>query len=458
MQASVLGLVLAACTGGASTATTDDAITTTSQPTTTVTNPPLVDGGLIPIDPATLIPLQGAEPILVADHFWGVVSPGGNFAAIQSVTTDTEAHQLALVDLATNAVEANIDVSGFGLDDPVVLDTGEIYWLGNESSLVLYRLRPGDDLSEAIYSEFPPTFSSVDLHILPDGRFGVFGSRSDERPEGLATLVLVAETADGHEEIPLENVIAGYANEPDPDAAVPVFEFAGNAPVWDDEASRFLLVEAARDAVTEVDLVTSETDEHPFSPPVALIEQLWTFLTPMAQAKGPVAGVAREAVLAPDGQRLFVSTSITETEVEETSWETTLSPKDLLVLDTNTWEASTLDIAVDTLNPSPNGVHLLAHGAQITEGTSAGFEIRPSPVYVIDMSLPEVLLGFQTSDESVAELQFSADGILVYISTWSPDATTIDILDLGLLQLTGAVSFRELSLVGQAGYMAFHLE
>ena len=74
------------------------------------------------------------------------------------------------------------------------------------------------------------------------------------------------------------------------------------------------------------------------------------------------------------------------------------------------------------------------------------------------MSLPEVLLGFQTSDESAAEIQFSPDGGLVYISTWSQDAVTIDILDLGLLQLTGAVSFRELSLIGETGYMAFHLE
>jgi len=171
-----------------------------------------------------------------------------------------------------------------------------------------------------------------------------------------------------------------------------------------------------------------------------------------------VAGTAREGVLAPDGQRLFIATSITETEVEDTSWETTRSPEDLMVLDLNTWSVSVLDIAVDTLQASPNGLHLLAHGAEVTEGTTAGFEVRPSPVFVIDMSLPEVLLGFQTSDESAAEIQFSSDGGLVYISTWSQDAVTIDILDLGLLQLTGAVSFRELSLIGETGYMAFHLE
>jgi hypothetical protein len=342
--------------------------------------------------------------------------------------------------------------------DPVVADDGVIYWLSGEQGLTLYRLGPGDDQAEALYTDFPPNFTSVNLNILTDGRIGVFGVRRDEHAAGVANLVLIAADASTHENIPLENVIAGYANEPDPDATIQVFEFAGNAPVWDNESGRFLLVEAARDVVTEVNLTTNEVTEHPFSPPVAFLDQLWTFITPVAQAKGPESGVTREAVLAPDGQSLFVATVLTETEVEDSSWETTRSPEDLIVIDVETWDVSNLDIAVDTLEPSPDGSHLLANGAEVTEGTTAGFEVQPSPVYVINMSAPEVLLGFQTSDESAAEIQFSADGELVYISTWSQDIVTIDILDLGLLQLTGAVSFRELSLVGQAGYMAFHLD
>jgi len=427
-------------------------------PTTTTTNPPLVDGGLIPIDPATLIPLQGAEPILVANWFSGVVSPGGTFSAIQSLITDSENLRMSLVEVDANAVLADVEIPHGIWGDPVVADDGVVYWLSGEQGLTLYRLGPGFDQAEASYTDFPPNFISIDLNILSDGRIGVFGARHDENAAGVANLILIAADASSHEEIPLENVIAGYANEHDPDATIQVFEFAGNAPVWDNKADRFFLVEAARDVVTEVNLTTNEVAEHPFLPPVAFLDQLWTLITPVAQAKGPVTGSAREAVLAPDGQSLFVATSVSETKVEDSSWETTRSPMDLMVLDVDTWEVSNLDIAVDTLEPSPDGFHLLARGAEVTEGTTAGLEVQPSPVYVINMSVPEVLLGFQTSDESAAEIQFSPDGELVYISTWSQDIVTIDILDLELLQLTGAVSFRELSLVGQAGYMAFHLD
>lgn len=458
IQITLLGVAIAACSNGSTASTTTQAVPTTVQSTTTVTNPPLVNGGLIPIDPATLIPVQGGEPILVADFFWGEVSPGGTFAAIQSVTTGDETHRLALIDLVTDDVISDIDVFDLGVDASIVTDAGAVVWLSNRQGLVLYRLDPGSTEAEVVYDDFPQGFSSVDLHILPDGRFGIYGVEADEQPGGLATLILVTASADSHEEIQLANVIAGFANESDPDATVPVFEFAGNAPVWTEDGDRFILVEAARDIVTEVDLATLEAVEHSFTPPTAVLDQFWAFFTPVAKAKGPVSGVTRQAVLAPDGQTMFIATSVTKTEVEESSWETTRSPKDLMVLDMNTWDISILDIAVDTLDESPDGRHLLAHGSEITEGTSAGFELQPSPVYVVDMSVPEVLLGFQTSDESAAELQFSLQGDLVYISTWSQDAVTIDILDLGLLQLTGAVSFRELSLVGKAGYMAFHLE
>lgn len=460
IRTAAFALAIAACSGGTA-ATTTGAPTTSILPTTTVTNPPLVNGGLIPIDPATLIPLQGAEPILVADLFTGVISPSGAFSAIQSVTTANDQVRMALVEIATNTVLANVGMSHGFWDDPIVTDDGVAYWIGGDGvdgGLTLYRAEPGDDQAEVLYTNFPREFSGSDFNLLDDGRFGVFGTKFDNNPAGLATLILIAADASTHQEIPLDNVIAGYANAPDPEDTLQVFEFAGNAPVWDIQSDRFLLVEAARDSVTEVDLTTSQVTEHPFSTPEAFLDPLWAFVAPVARAKGPVAGVAREAVLAPDGQSLFVATSVAHTEVDGTYWETTRSPEKLMVLDAATWQGSILDIAVDTLEASPDGLHLLAHGAEITEGTGSGFEVQPSPVYVIDMSVPEVLVGFQTSESSTAEIQFSSDGELVYISTWNQDMVTIDILDMSLVQLTGAVSFRDLSLVGEAGYMAFHLE
>ena len=456
-MAAVVVLIVAACSNNSAT-TTSGTPTTTALPTTTITNPPLVDGGLISVDPATLIPLQGSTPILVADWFTGEVSPNGVFAAIQSLPPDSDNLRLSLIDLAADTVLTDVEMPIGVWDRPIVTDDGVVYWLAGQEGVSLLRIGPGDDDAQTLYADLPPTFSGMSLHLLADGRFGVFGASFDEHPEGVATLFLIAANASSHQGIVLENVTTGFANQPDPDATVQVFEFAGNAPVWDDDGDRFLLVEAVRDVVTEVDLSTGEVSEHIYAQPKAFLDQLWASVIPKAQAKGPVAGTSRVAVLAPDGRHLFVATSITETEVEETAWETIRLPQKLMIIDVDTWEASLLDIAVDALDTSPDGIHLLAHGATVTEGTSAGFVVEPTPVHVIDMALTEVLLGFQSSDTSAAEVQFSADGELSYISTLGQDGVTIETLDLGLLQLTGAVSFRELSLVGQAGYMAFHLK
>jgi len=452
-NASVLVLLIGACTSATVDTTTSSVTTTSTLPTTTTTNPPLVNGGLISVDPVTLIPLQGSDPILVAD--W--LSPDGQFSAIQSLTTDSDILQMSLVDVASNNVLSTAEMPNGIWGDPIITDDGTVYWLSGDGGLALNQLGPGDAEAEVVYRNFPSGFSNAEFDLLSDGRFGVYGVVVEEFPEGVATLVLVEADGSSHTEISLENVIAGFANAPNPDVTVQVFEFVRNAPVWDEERNRFLLVEAARDVVTEVDLTTGEVKENPFSPPEAFLNQFWAFITPVARAKGPSAGTERVAVLTPDGQNLFVATLITETVVDEGAWEATSSPQDLMVLDVDTWEVSILDVAVDTLNESPDGTYLLAHGAEVTEGTTVGFESRPSPVYVIDMTTKEVLLGFQTSDEAAAEIQFSSGGELVYISTWSDDMVTIDILDLDLLQLTGAVSFRALSLVGPAGYMAFHL-
>ena len=94
---------------------------------------------------------------------------------------------------------------------------------------------------------------------------------------------------------------------------------------------------------------------------------------------------------------------------------------------------------------------LLAQGAEVT-----GSAIRPSPIYVIDMATAQVGPGFQTNDLTRTDVQFSVDGKLAYLSSVDDSGDRIDILDLDIQDLTGAMAFGRLSLIGRAGLVAFH--
>jgi hypothetical protein len=74
------------------------------------------------------------------------------------------------------------------------------------------------------------------------------------------------------------------------------------------------------------------------------------------------------------------------------------------------------------------------------------------------MATAELLIELPTFDVIATGVSFSRDGDFAYITTWTETEMKIDILDLEILQLTGAISFRELSLIGPADLMAFHFD
>jgi len=446
----LLALILAACTGDTTPTTTSQTQTTTTAEATSTTRPQITDGGLVPIDPATLVPALGAKSITQGDRFRGTVSPNGNWLALLKVLNN-EQLWIEIIDLTTNEIVAKTKVPQ-GESGLQITDHGTAFWIACDNRMTLFGLSAGANNREKVFDRFPEDFFTDTFQLLGDDRFGFFGIIStDGVGQGEATIVIL-DAGDGSlTQLPLPNVDMGIIGKGEPVGDVETLEIANPVAVWDIANDRVLIIEATRDVVTEVDLSDGGIKEHPWQSPEAGLHGLFDWLIPPAQAKGLTSGITRDAALSPDGRHLYVATSVAKIEEGKES----SSPLGLISLDTETWAGTAIDANVDTLYPSPDGIFLLAQGVEVIE---AELGVRASPVYVIDMATSELLIGFQTSDISATDVSFSRDGGFAYLTTWTEQEMNIDILDLGLMQLTGSVAFRELSLVGEAGLMAFHFD
>ncbi len=401
----------------------------------------------MPIDPATLVPVPGAKSITQGDHFQGTVSPNGTWLALLKwLRSDQE--WVEIVDLTNNEVVAETRVPQ-GASSLQITNDGTAFWIAGDNRMTLFRLAAGANNREKVFDRFPEDFFADTFQLLGSDRFGFFGIIStDGRNQGEATIVILDTGDDSLTQVALPEVDMGIIGEAEPVDDVDTLEIANPAAVWDNANDRVLIVEATRDVVTEVNLSDGRIIEHPWRAPEAGLDRFLAWLIPTAQAKGLTTGVTRDAALSPDGESLYVATSVREIEEDEE----VSRPLNLIVLDTETWSATAINADVDTLYPSPDGVFLLAQGVEVTEGS-----LSASPVYVIDMATTELLIAFPTSDVIATGVSFSRDGDFAYITTWTETEMKIDILDLEILQLTGAISFRELSLIGEAGLIAFHL-
>ena len=444
-----LAVGVTACSGNTSASTTTQPTTSTAGATVT-TRPQIVDGGLVPVDPATLMPVPGAKPITQGDWLDGTVSPSGNWLAVQKWLSNGQ-QWVEVIDLTAREVVAETRVSQ-GASSLRISDDGTAFWISGGNRMTIYRLEQGANNREKIFDKFPEDFFTDTFQLLGDDRFGFFGIVSTEgQNQGDALIVIVDAGDDSVTQIALSHVDMGIISSSEPAGDVEALEIASPATVWDEENGRVLVVEATRDVVTEVNLSDGEITEHPWRSPEAGLDRLFGWLIATAQAKGPTAGISRDAVLSPDGQHLYVATSVRVIEEDRA----VSSALDLIVLDTVTWDARVIDAKVDTLYPSPDGVFLLAQNVNATDGIS---DIPALPVYVIDMATAELLIGFQPGSTFATGVSFSFDGTFAYITSLSATETRIDIVDMELLQLTGALAFREISLIGEAGLMAFHLD
>lgn len=426
MRRSLVLLVamLAACNGAtdATTTTTGAAATSTAAPQT------LIPGALISVDPATLVPYEDAQPVLVGVSHEGVVSPNGRWAAIRTDQTGDRGYRISILDVNSSLVVADVEGSGDGLQ---VDDEGRAVWF-DEGRLLQMEITSEQAPIEAPES---PSYLAETLSLLPDGRIGYLIGPEEER--GAVSVVVVdGEQTSIHEVAQVTSGPAGAGDPASPDGEKPVPDVA-----WDGDNDRAIVISPDEDELVVVDLETGETSEHQFA------------------ASGPPGseGAQRDSYLTTDGSTLFIATGLLELTSDGDSWEAIVSAQQLVAVDTSDWSSSLVAGQADTVYPSPDGSLLATTGAERISDSEGNDERSQSPVFLVDTSTGDLLVGFEGRSGTIVEVQFSADGSEMYVVSEGPEGTNIDIIDVPSQQLAGSLGFQRISLIGGAGLLSFHL-
>lgn len=372
-------------------------------------------------DPATLIPFEDSQPIIVGRDHEGSVSQDGSRTVIQTLLSDGS-FLVTVVETGTNEVLSSVGVDA----EPQLLtvaEDGTAYWL-DDTTGDLVSLEVGADAVSVTTDNLPATFAPNGDHIeLLDGnRIGLVGSHPVDDGRLLSVFVIEPDGATASYDLP------NVETQIDDDTGVIVQP--GYA--WDHDNNRVLVVEATRDVVRELDLDSGEVTEHP-----------WDGLGP---------ATTRDVVLSGDGTRLFIASANQRPDGEDL----VRTPQNLIVLDPVDWASGEIvDITVDHLYLSPDGATLLAQGAEVTSSPSET-AFSPSPVYLVDMTTAETVVAFEVSDTIESSVQYSTDGAYAYLTTDEAGAETYAILDVTRQELVGTAGFNRFSLIGPAGLVAFH--
>ncbi len=313
--------------------TTTSLVTTTTQVTeTTSTQSNLSGGQFVRLDPLTLEPLRGFDPIPYPSDSWNVLSGDGSLAV--NLEWDRETERIAtarLIDLEDWRRLGELDVNGYTAG---VFHDGLLYTLDHNGALAASDLTTGELDEVATWPANRWAFD--DLHVITGGRIAALMTAGT----GSGDSVLVYDPATGT----TTDVPVGAAIRTNPDSGVfdgdyqiPETDLPGVA--WLDD--RVLLVYAEEMEIVEVDLndgtVRSRTID---------MTTWWGRLIdnwfPTAVAKGPTLGVHSSAALSADGRHLFISGNRTTIEVADNGHLVeTNEHLGLTVVDLATW--STVD-------------------------------------------------------------------------------------------------------------------
>jgi len=425
----VISAFVVACTGAGEPTTT--APPTSLAPSATSTpgaRPSIVIGGLILADPATLIPVENAAPIVTAGWHSGVVSPNRFWAAVRSGDDDEASRSISIVDLQTMSIVAAAEGFGEGL---TIGDAGVAYYF---ESGELNQLGP--DTAGPVPGGPPltPTYLASTLEILPDGRLAYLTGVEDQL--GPVSIVVIEDGVTVHE---IGTVTSGPVPAGDP--TVPHRDFLVPEVAWDHRRDRALVISAAEDMLVVTDLVSGNMTEHGFA----------------AGGSPGDGGAGRDAFLSNDGSTLFVATRLLEVTSDGGDWEAVDAGQQLAVVDTSDWTIRLVPVDAWALAPAPDGGLLATVGAEITSNGAGTSTTRQSPVYLVDTVTGEPLVGFEGRSGTIVDVQFSAAGAEMYVRSFD-ETTTIDIVDIATRELVGSVGYTRISLIGEAGLMAFHTE
>lgn len=414
-------VLVAACSGATDTSTT----TSEPPPTTTASPPTLIPGGLIPADPATLVPFEDAVPVLLGNSHQGVVAPGGRWAAVQTEQSGESNPLISIIDLNSLIVVADQEGSGEGLQ---VGDDGSAVWFEDGQ---LHRLEITSQETTVDSPSAPPYFVDT-LSTLSDGRVGYLSGPVDQ--QGPVSVVVVDDDAITIHE--LSQIAAGPvapADAPGAHRGVSLPDVA-----WDVTNNRAMVISADDDSFVVVDLESGATTEHEFA------------------TGGPSPrGAARNAYATDDGSTLFVATKSLDSSPDGTG--SVESAEQLVVIDTSDWSSRLVSVTADTIYPSPGGSVIATSGAEVAVDAESNEERSQSPVFLVDTATGEPIVGFEGRSGEIVDVQFSNDGAEMYVISEGTEGTNIDIVDVASEQLAGSLGFARISLIGEAGLISFHM-
>lgn len=418
------------------TTTADPRPGTTSPPTTTTTLRAHV--GLYRVDPATLAPHSGAEPLLTGDWVTGHVADNGEWVGL-NVWVEPDHSSFLVLEVGTGAVVTDrprgLSPVGVG-DDGVVYSFSYLPYSGSR----FRKLPPGADELETVFDDFPLDFSFWGPSVVlgPDGAawLGTFGGALRARVAGMVVVDLATGAATTHA---MPELTLGAVADRDVGDWV-ISEEVEPALVWDASRRRVLVVHGVETKVTTVDLETGEVVTYDVTSPTSWLDHLLTWLIPPASAKEGHSsyGTERRALLTPSGDRLYVASSVSAV-VDETDLRIETTPRGVEVIDTETWElAHRWEIPASEIALSPDGRYLVTTGLSWSESLT-DFEERVEDVLVIDLESHEIVGRFEPTG-TLPEIQFAPDGSYLYISEGiiGEDEHRIEIVDLATMKVVGS--------------------
>lgn len=404
-------------------ATTTVPTTTSAQPTHRV--------GLYRVDPATLTPLPGREPLTTGDWISGELSPNGEWLALRVSYEDAlEAGVIQVIETSTGEMVTEVpshmtDIVGVG-DDGGVYQV--ISWTHRSR---LRKLAPGSDRYETVVDVSPHNAWWGGGGLFDNDRAVWWGKHNEAA--SMIVNVLSGGEVDTHlvEEVTIGVVGATEAG------GWELSESVSPAVVWDHRGDRLMLVHGDQNRVTVLDLGTAARTTHEWTESISWLDRLFVWLVPPAQADGPSGyGVERNAALSPDGDVLYVGTSVSQLVVEtEDDWYIKHAPQGVEVISTVTWQLlGRWDIPAAEVWASPDGRYLAATGVTHTESPTASHR-KIEEVFVIDTTNNELAGSFDPR-HNWPEVQFSPDGRFMYISEYAGGGP-IDIVDLTTMEFVG---------------------
>ncbi len=394
--------------------------TSTSRPATTTTiDVERVE--ILKVDPLTLEPIPGNDPIPMGDWMWGQPSPNGRYFAAFAGDEFGGSSEIRLIDVANWRVEQAW--RGFPESELHVTDDGTVYVV---SFGQIHRLQPGITGSEEV-ARLPAGFQPWFIGRIIGEDLVTVGTRGVPDQAEQLSIFSIGITTGVVTEIALPDVHIGPAES---SSREPWAEYLYIYPsvVWDEAGRRALVVHGDANLISEVDLESGIVSAHSIE-------------STGAANGAPPPVMQRSAALSPDGRHVYLSgRGIVDTETDGDNWKITTAPLGVISIDTSTWQvvAETGD-PVAEIYPSPDGSRLLGWGYSSEEGTTIHLT-DSTGLYVLDSATLDIVTHYppESQDEWYGPITFNEEAGAGYVTVWS-GRTRVDLIDLDTGQILASL-------------------